>query len=342
MAVATDRQLEELAINSIRMLSIDGVQAANSGHPGLPMGAAAMGYVLWTEYLRHNPADDQWFNRDRFVLSAGHGSMLLYSLLYLTGYDLPLDELKRFRQIGSQTPGHPEIHHTPGVEVTTGPLGAGFSNGVGMAIAEAFLAATYNRPGHEIIDHRTYAIVSDGDIMEGISMEAAALAGHLGLGKLIYLYDANHMTLAGSANVSFSEDVAARFEAVGWHTISVDGLDPNAVRAGLNAAIAETGKPSLVICRTVIGFGSPNKANTFGAHGAPLGADEVKATKEAFGWPTEPTFLVPDAALEIFREALPKGAELQADWDKRFAAYANEFPELAAELGGAIARRLPK
>ncbi|HRA49204.1 MAG TPA: hypothetical protein PK819_14120, partial [Thermomicrobiales bacterium] len=342
MAVATDRQLEELAINSIRMLSIDGVQAANSGHPGLPMGAAAMGYVLWTEYLRHNPADDQWFNRDRFVLSAGHGSMLLYSLLYLTGYDLPLDELKRFRQIGSQTPGHPEIHHTPGVEVTTGPLGAGFSNGVGMAIAEAFLAATYNRPGHEIIDHRTYAIVSDGDIMEGISMEAAALAGHLGLGKLIYLYDANHMTLAGSANVSFSEDVASRFEAVGWHTISVDGLDPNAVRAGLNAAIAETGKPSLVICRTVIGFGSPNKANTFGAHGAPLGADEVKATKEAFGWPTEPTFLVPDAALEIFREALPKGAELQADWDKRFAAYANEFPELAAELGGAIARRLPK
>ena len=341
MAVATDRKLEDLSINAIRMLSIDGVQAANSGHPGLPMGAAAMAYVLWTEYLRHNPTNDQWFNRDRFVLSAGHGSMLLYSLLHLTGYDLPLDQLKQFRQLGSQTPGHPEIHHTKGVEVTTGPLGAGFSNGVGMAIAEAFLAAKYNRPGHAIIDHRTFAIVSDGDVMEGISMEAAALAGHLGLGKLIYLYDQNHMTLAGSANVSFSEDVAARFDALGWHTVSVDGLDTDAVRHGIEESIAMTDKPSLILCRTIIGFGSPNKANTFGSHGSPLGPDEVKATKEAFGWPTEPAFYIPDAALELFREAVPAGKERESAWIDAFAAYAAEYPDLAAELQGAIDRKLP-
>jgi transketolase len=341
LAVATDRTLEELSINTIRMLSVDGVQAANSGHPGLPMGAAAMAYVLWTEYLKHSPSNPHWFDRDRFVLSAGHGSMLLYSLLHLTGYDLPLDELKAFRQIGSKTPGHPEVNHTPGVEVTTGPLGAGFSNGVGMAIAEAYLAARYNRPGHEIINHRTFAIVSDGDIMEGVAMESAALAGHLGLGKLNYLYDQNHMTLAASANVSFSEDVAARFEALGWHTVSIDGLDTDAVRRGLDEAIAVTNKPSLIICRTIIGFGSPNKANTFGAHGSPLGPDEVLATKEAIGWPTEPMFYLPDPALELFREAVPLGREREGQWDRAFETYAAEYPDLAEELGNAIAGRLP-
>jgi transketolase len=342
VAVATDRKLEELSINTIKMLSVDAVQKANSGHPGLPMGAAAMAYVLWTEYLKHNPNNDEWFNRDRFVLSAGHGSMLLYSLLYLTGYKLPLEELKNFRQIGSMTPGHPEARHAPGIDVTTGPLGAGFSNGVGLAIAEAFLAATYNRPGHEIIDHYTYAICSDGDIMEGVSMEAAALAGHLGLGKMIYLYDQNHMTLAASANVSFSEDVAARFDALGWHTVSVDGLDTDDVRRGLNEARSVIDKPSLILCRTVIGFGSPNKENTFGVHGSPLGPDEVKATKEALGWPTEPDFYLPDEALEFFRRAVVQGAEAEREWQARFDAYAAAFPDLAAELKRAIDRDLPQ
>ena len=341
MAIATDRKLEDLSINTIRMLSVDGVQAANSGHPGLPMGAAALAYVLWTEYLKHSPTNPHWFDRDRFVLSAGHGSMLLYSLLHLTGYDLPLDELKRFRQLDSMTPGHPEVNHTPGVEVTTGPLGAGFSNGVGMAIAEAYLAAHFNRPGHEIINHRTFAIVSDGDIMEGVAMEAAALAGHLGLGKLNYLYDQNHMTLAGSANVSFSENVAARFEALGWHTVAVDGLNTDDVRRGLDEALGVTDKPSLILCRTVIGYGSPNKANSFASHGSPLGPDEVKATKEAFGWPTEPAFYLPDAALERFREAVPRGRETEGAWDRVFEAYAAQYPDLAEELGDAIAGRLP-
>jgi transketolase len=342
VAVATDRKLEELSINTIKMLSVDAVQKANSGHPGLPMGAAAMAYVLWTEYFKHNPNNDEWFNRDRFVLSAGHGSMLLYSLLYLTGYKLPLEELKNFRQIGSMTPGHPEARHAPGIDVTTGPLGAGFSNGVGLAMAEAFLAATYNRPGHEIIDHYTYAICSDGDIMEGVSMEAAALAGHLGLGKMIYLYDQNHMTLAASANVSFSEDVAARFDALGWHTVSVDGLDTDDVRRGLNEARSVVDKPSLILCRTVIGFGSPNKENTFGVHGSPLGPDEVKATKEALGWPTEPDFYLPDEALEFFRRAVEQGAEAEHEWQARFDAYAAAFPDLAAELKRAIDRDLPQ
>ena len=340
MAVATDRKLEALSIDTIKMLSVDAVQKANSGHPGLPMGAAAMAYVLWTEYLKHNPKNDEWFDRDRFVLSAGHGSMLLYSLLYLTGYNLPLEEIKNFRQIGSMTPGHPEARHAPGIDITTGPLGAGFSSGVGMAIAEAYLAARYNRPGHDIIDHYTYAIVSDGDIMEGVSMEAAALAGHLGLGKLIYLYDENMITLAGSANVSMSEDVAAHFQALGWHTVSVDGLDTDEVRRGLNEARSVVDKPSLIICRTIIGFGAPNKENTFGVHGSPLGPDEVAATKEALGWPAEPAFYVPEEALTHFREAVKRGAHAEAEWQAKWDAYQAEFPEEGAELKRAIDREL--
>ena len=342
MAVASPptQDIETLAINTIRTLSIDAVQAANSGHPGLPLGAAPMAYVLWTEFLKHNPRDPNWPDRDRFVLSAGHGSMLLYSLLHLTGYDLSLDDLKRFRQLGSKTPGHPERGHTAGVEVTTGPLGQGFGNGVGMAMAEAFLAATYNRPGHEIVDHYTYGIVSDGDLMEGVAFEAAALAGHLKLGKLIYLYDQNHITLAGSTGLSFSEDVGARFAAMGWHTVTADGMDPEAIRAALDEARSETDRPSLILARTIIGFGSP-KADTFGVHGSPLGPEGVAATKAALGWPAEPAFHVPDEAAAKFREALDRGAEAQAAWRMRFDAYTEAHPDLAAAFTAALADELP-
>ncbi|MDP9368084.1 MAG: transketolase [Chloroflexota bacterium] len=342
MAVAADQSLETLAINTIRTLAIDAVQAANSGHPGLPLGAAPMADVLWTEYLKHNPRDPHWPDRDRFVLSAGHGSMLLYALLHLTGYDLSLDDLKNFRQLGSKTPGHPERGHTPGVEVTTGPLGQGFANGVGMAIAEAFLAARYNRPGHEIVDHYTYGIVSDGDLMEGVAMEAASLAGHLKLGKLVYLYDQNHVTLAGSIGLDFSEDVQARFEAMGWHTQTIDGMDTDAVREALSHARAETSRPSLICAQTVIGFGSPNKAGTFGVHGAPLGPDEVRRTKENLGWPADQSFHVPDEAASTFRAALDRGAEAQAAWRMRFDAYAEAFPAEAAEYQQALAGVLPE
>jgi transketolase len=324
------------------MLSVDMVQKANSGHPGLPMGAATLAYVLWTEFLKHNPRDPHWPDRDRFVLSAGHGSALLYSLLYLTGYDLSLDDIKNFRQLGSRTPGHPERGHTPGVEVTTGPLGQGFANGVGFAIAEAFLAARYNRPGHEIVNHYTYGIVSDGDVMEGVAMESASLAGHLGLGKLIYLYDQNHITLAGTANVSFTEDVAARFQGQGWHTVSIDGMSSQAVRDAIEEAKAETARPSLILCRTHIGYGSPHKQDTFGAHGSPLGPDEVKATKENLDWPLEPNFYVPDDALSHFRRALDEGADAEAAWRMRWDAYAKDYPDLAAEFSTALAGELPK
>jgi len=340
LAVATDRQLETLAINTIRMLSIDAVQQANSGHPGLPMGAAAMGYVIWHDYLKHNPQNPGWFDRDRFVLSAGHGSALLYSLLHLTGYDLSLDQVKAFRQLGSQTPGHPERGDTAGVEVTTGPLGQGFANGVGLAMAEAHLAARYNRPGHEIIDHYTYAIVSDGDVMEGVAMEAASLAGQLGLGKLIYLYDQNQITLAGTANVSFNEDVALRFEGMGWHVQTIDGLDPDQIRAAIDAAKAVTDKPSIICCQTIIAYGSPNKAGSFGAHGSPLGADEVIATKRHLGYPSEEPFFLPDEAVALFREAIPAGAAAESEWSERLTAYASAHPELAAELQAAIAGEL--
>jgi transketolase len=336
VATAIDRGLEERAINSIRFLAVDAVQKANSGHPGLPMGAAAMAYVLWTEFLQHNPKNPKWANRDRFVLSAGHGSALLYSLLYLTGYDLSLDDLKAFRQLGSITPGHPEYGLTPGVEVTTGPLGQGFANGVGMAIAERFLAATFNRPGHGIIDHYTYAIVSDGDVMEGVAMEAASIAGHLELGKLIYLYDQNHITLAGTANLSMTEDVAARFEAAGWHTISIDGMDTGAARQAIEDAKAVTGKPSLILARTIIGFGSPKKEGTFGVHGSPLGPDEVLASKKNLDWPEEPAFSVPDAALDLFRTAVDNGKQAEKEWDTAFAAYEKEHPKLAADLKRAL------
>ncbi len=339
--MASDVQsLETLAINTIRALSIDAVQQANSGHPGMPMGAAAMAYVLWQKFLAHNPHDPAWANRDRFVLSAGHGSMLLYSLLHLTGYDLSLDEIKRFRQWGSKTPGHPERGETPGVEVTTGPLGQGFANGVGMAIAEAHLAARFNRPGFTVVDHHTYAIVSDGDVMEGVAMEAASLAGHLQLGKLVYLYDQNEITLAGTANVSFTEDVPTRFVAMGWHVLAVDGNDTAAIRAAIEAARAAVDKPSLICCRTNIAYGS-SKQDTAGAHGSPLGADEIVATKQRLGYPSAEPFFLPETAVAHFREAVGRGAALQSAWQAKFDAYAAAHPELAAEFRRVFAGEMP-
>jgi transketolase len=297
------------------------------------MGAAAMGYTLWDRFLKHNPADPKWFDRDRFILSAGHGSMLLYSLLHLTGYALPLDELKRFRQWESMTPGHPERGHTPGVEVATGPLGQGFGNGVGMAIAEAWLAARYNRPGHAIVDHYTYAIVSDGDLMEGITQEAASLAGHLQLGKLIYLYDQNHISLAGGTNLTFTEDVAKRFDAYGWHTQTVtDGNDTAAIEQAIRAAQGEQHRPSLILVRTHIGFGSPKKQDSFSAHGSPLGEDELQATKKALGWPTMDKFYLPKDAVDHFRLAVPRGAKAQSDWSAKLDAYRTAFPAECAEF----------
>ena len=336
------KDLDRLCIDTIRFLSVDAVQKAESGHPGMPLGAAPMAYALWTRLLKHNPRNPAWFDRDRFVLSAGHGSMLLYSLLHLTGYDLPLEEIKRFRQWGSKVPGHPERGHTPGVEVTTGPLGQGLANAVGMALAEAQLAARYNRPGLDIIDHATYAIASDGDLMEGVASEAASLAGHLRLGKLTCLYDDNQVTLAAGTSVTFTEDRARRFEAYGWHTISLaDGNDLEAIDAALRAARAETGRPSLILVRTHIGYGSPHKQDSFEAHGSPLGVDEVRLTKEALGWPAEPPFVIPDAALEHFREAVARGAQSEKAWNERMAAYAEAFPELAAELQHRIRAELP-
>jgi transketolase len=332
LATAVSIELQTLAINTIRTLSIDAVQKANSGHPGLPMGAAAMAYTLWQRHLRHNPQNPHWHNRDRFVLSAGHGSMLIYSLLHLTGYDLPLEELKNFRQWGSKTAGHPEHGETPGVETTTGPLGQGASNAVGMALAEAFLAKYFNREGHSIVDHYTYALVGDGDLMEGVSMEATALAGHWGLGKLIFLYDDNKITLDGEAEMTFTEDIAKRFEAQGWHTLRVtDGNDVEAIDKAIQAAKAETAKPTIILIRTIIGFGSPNKQNSSEAHGSPLGADEVKLAKKALGWDENAQFYIPGEALEHFREALDKGAALEAEWNKKLSAYKAAFPELAAE-----------
>lgn len=342
MATTETQTLEDLCINTIRFLSADSVQKANSGHPGMPMGAAAMAYTLWTKYLKFNPQDPHWFDRDRFVLSAGHGSMLLYSLLHLTGYDLPLEELQRFRQWGSKTPGHPERGHTVGVEVATGPLGQGFGNGVGMAIAEAWLAARYNKPGHNIIDHFTYAICGDGDLMEGVTQEAASLAGHLRLGKLIYLYDDNLISLAGGTNLTFTEDVAKRFEAYGWHTRLVkEGNDTEEVAKAIEEARKEITRPSLILVRTHIGYGSPKKQDSFEAHGNPLGEEELLAAKKALGWGSTDKFYLPKDAVDFFRNVGKKGAGLQSDWDKRFAAYKSAFPKEAAELSGAIAGKLP-
>ena len=322
---------DQLCINTIRMLAADAVEKARSGHPGMPMGAAAMAYVLWTRFLRHNPQNPAWPDRDRFVLSAGHGSMLLYSLLHLTGYNLALDELKNFRQWESKTPGHPEHGITPGVETTTGPLGQGFANGVGMAIAERRLASVFNRPGHEIVNHFTYGIVSDGDLMEGISHEAASLAGHLGLGKLIYLYDDNHISIEGSTDIAFTEDRLKRFAAYGWHVQQVtDGNDLEQLSAAIAAAREETRRPSFIAVRTHIGYGSPNKQDTSGVHGEPLGAEELKLTKQNLNWPAEPAFYLPEEAVSHFHEALEKGAQLDRNWQEAFAAYQTAHPELAA------------
>ena len=326
-----NNERDQLCINTIRMLAADAVEKARSGHPGMPMGAAAMAYVLWTRFLRHNPKNPAWPNRDRFVLSAGHGSMLLYSLLHLTGYDLALDELKNFRQWGSKTPGHPEHGITPGVETTTGPLGQGFANGVGMAIAERHLASVFNRPGHEIVNHFTYGIVSDGDLMEGISHEAASLAGHLGLGKLIYLYDDNHISIEGSTEIAFTEDRSKRFAAYGWQVQQVtDGNDLEQLSTAIAAARDETRRPSFIAVRTHIGYGSPNKQDTAGAHGEPLGAEEIKLTKQNLNWPAEPAFYLPEEAVSHFRAALEKGTQLDRSWQEAFTAYQKAHPELAA------------
>jgi transketolase len=331
--------VQTLAINSIRVLSIDAIQKADSGHPGLPMGAAPMAYALWMQHLRHNPQNPQWANRDRFVLSAGHGSMLIYSLLYLSGYDLPLEELKNFRQWGSKTPGHPEYHYTPGIETTTGPLGQGGANAVGLALAEAYLASYFNRPGHEIVDHYTYAIVSDGDLMEGVNAEAASLAGLWGLGKLIFLYDNNDITLDGPAEMTYKEDISARFRAYGWHTIDVaDGMDYKAVSAAITEAKAVTDKPSFISIKTIIGYGSPTYQGTSEAHGKALGKEEVK---EFFGWPQE-DFYVPGEALEHWRGSVEKGAEQEAAWNQKFQAWRQAFPDLAAEWDTAMAGQLPQ
>ncbi len=338
----TTTNVDTLSINTLRFLSADAVQKANSGHPGLPMGAAAMAYVLWTRFLKHNPANPRWLDRDRFVLSAGHGSMLLYSLLHLTGYDLSLDEIMSFRQWGSKTPGHPESHLTPGVETTTGPLGQGISNSVGLASAEAHLAMRFNRPGHEIINHHTYVIASDGDLMEGVASEACSLAGHLRLGKLIVLYDDNKISLAGTTSLTFSEDVALRFAAYGWQVQRVsDGNDLVSLEKALKKAQDVADQPSIILVRTHIGYGAPHKQDTFEAHGSPLGPDELKAAKENLGWPTEPPFLIPGEVLEHFREALAHGKKWEGEWDKRLAAYEKAFPELAAELKRRMAGELP-
>ena len=335
-----DPAFQTKAINAIRMLSADGVQSAKSGHPGMPMGMAAAAFALWTRYMRHSPSNPSWFDRDRFVLSAGHGSMLLYSLLHLTGYALPLEELKNFRQWGSKTAGHPEYGHTPGVETTTGPLGQGFANAVGMALAEEWLAARYNRPGHTLVDHYTYALAGDGCLMEGVSSEAASLAGHLKLGKLIVLYDNNGITIDGKTDISFTEKWAQRFEAYGWNVLEVDGLDAAAVSTAIEAAQSD-GRPSIIGCKTIIGFGSPNHAGTSKVHGEALGDDELKLTKEALGWPVEPRFFIPDDVLDFFRLAVDRGQTWENESASKLDAYAAEYPQEAAEFRRVIAGALP-
>ncbi len=323
--------VDELCVDTIRTLAIDTVQKANSGHPGLPLGAAPMAYVLWQRHLKHNPRDPHWPDRDRFVLSAGHGCALVYTLLHLTGYDLQMEDLKAFRQWGSRTPGHPEYRVTPGVEATTGPLGQGTANAVGMAMAERFLANRYNRPGHTIVDHRTFALVSDGDLMEGISSEAASLAGHLGLGKLVYLYDDNHVTLDGPTSWTFTEDVLQRYAAYGWRVLRVEKGDTDLaeIDAAIGSAVSQPGKPAIIAVRTTIGYGSPHKAGTSKAHGSPLGVEEVALTKKALGWEWTEPFTVPPESLRHFRTAVERGVQAEADWERRFADYAKTFPDLA-------------
>jgi len=323
------REIDDLCINTIRTLSMDAVQKANSGHPGAPMGLAPAAYVLWTRVMKHNPENPGWLDRDRFILSAGHASMLLYSVLYLSGYALSLDDIKNFRQWNSKTPGHPEFGHTPGVETTTGPLGQGFANAVGMAMAERHLAARFNRSGHEIVDHYTYMICGDGDMMEGISSEAASLAGHLGLGKLICIYDDNKISIEGSTKITFTEDVALRFKAYQWHILNVDdGNDIGAIYNALQAAKAQTERPSLIVMRTHIAYGSPNKQDTADAHGAPLGEEEVRLTKKALGIPENDVFHVPDAVLKHFRQCLETGRKAEAEWQETFQTYSKTYPEM--------------
>jgi transketolase len=335
-------ELEEKCVNTIRFLSADAVQKANSGHPGLPMGAAAMAYTIWANHLRHNPRNPKWINRDRFILSGGHGSALLYSLLHLSGYDLSIEDLKNFRQWGSKTPGHPESGHTPGVETTTGPLGQGFANGVGMAIAEEHLAAEFNEPGFPIVNHFTFAIVTDGDLMEGIASEAASLAGHLKLSKMIYLYDDNHVSIEGDTKVSFTEDRMARFDAYGWHTqIVMDGNDIAAIEKAMQAAKADA-RPSIIAVKTIIGFGMPNKAGTSKAHGEPPGVEELSSAKIALGWPVEPSFYVPDEVANSFSQALEKLEEQNFAWVRLFDEYKKQFPVKAAEFERRFNNELPK
>ena len=339
----TTPEFDELCINTMRFLAVDAVQKANSGHPGAPMGAAAMAYVLWDRFLKHNPGDPKWPDRDRFVLSCGHASAMLYALLYLTGYRLPLEELKQFRQWGSKTPGHSEYGPTPGVETTTGPLGQGFANGVGMAIAERWLAANYNRPGHEIINHYIYAIVSDGDLMEGVSSEAASLAGTLRLGKLIYLYDDNDISIEGNTDITFTENVSQRFQAYGWHVVGpINGLDIASVDSAIRMAQAESSRPSLIICQTIIGYGSPNKAGTASAHGEPLGEEEVRLAKERLGWTYEQPFTVPPEVLAHFRQAPERGKHYQEEWQDRLKAYRQAYPDEAGQLEEALRGDLPE
>ena len=336
-------QLDELCINTIRCLAIDAVQKANSGHPGLPMGAAPMAYVLWKEFLRHNPLNPDWPNRDRFILSPGHGCMLLYALLHLTGYDLSLEEIKQFRQWGSKTPGHPEHLLVKGIEATTGNLGQGFANGVGMGIAQKYLATHFNRPGYEIVDYRIYAIVSDGDLMEGVASEAASLAGHLGLDNLIYLYDNNKISIEGSTDLAFTEDRGKRFEAYGWFVQTLeDGIDLAAIDNAIRVAQGERGQPSLIIVPTHIGFGSPHKQDTAAAHGAPLGEEEANLTKQRLGWPPEPKFFIPEEALTHFREAIERGKHDEARWQNLLEKYREAFPDLAAEWDRTAHGELPR
>lgn len=338
--------IDTLCINAIRTLAIDAVERAGIGHPGMPMGAAPMGYALWTKGMKHNPADPAWFNRDRFVLSAGHGSMLLYSLLHLSGYDLTMDDIKSFRQWGSRTPGHPEFGHTPGVEATTGPLGQGLAMAVGMAMAEAHLSAAFNRGPYRVVDHYTFAICGDGDLMEGVASEAVSLAGHLKLGKLIVLYDSNDISLDGELSMSFSENTAAKFEACGWHYLRVeDQNDVNAIAAAIEEAKRVSGQPTLIEVKTTIGYGSPNKAGKGGhggTHGSPLGKEELRLTKEALGWPAEPDFYVPDEVYDRYRGAMEQGKQAQAAWEATFSAYRDAYPELAAALETAMRGELPK
>lgn len=333
---------EQLCIDTVRVLSADAVQKANSGHPGTPMATAPMGHLLWGKHMRYNPRDPAWPNRDRFVLSAGHACMLQYSFLYLTGYDLSLEDIKNFRQLHSKTPGHPEYGLTPGIEITTGPLGQGFANGIGMAIAQKHLAARFNQPGFELFNYTIYAICSDGDLMEGVSGEAASFAGHLELGNIVYLYDDNHITIEGNTNITFNEDVGKRFEAYGWHVQAVeDGNDLAALDRAIQAARAETARPSLIRVRTHIAYGSPNKVDTAGAHGSPLGADEVKLVKKFFGFDPEESFVVPGKVLEYYRAAGERGIGLEEEWDQLFDRYKKEYPELAGAYELALQDRLP-